>query len=435
MNTTRFLLTIISTVSIGTQFFAQTIEDKLKGMKDVVTFEKVQTPKGFVSAYKVFIKQPIDHLDLSKGYFNQKIWLTHADFEKPNVIVTQGYESDYNSITEPAQLIGANQLDVEHRFFGESIPSGMDYKYLTIEQATADLHHIREVFGTIYKKDWISTGISKGGETTVYYRYFYPNDVTVSIPYVAPLALELDDKRIYHFFDTVGTQECRTNVENIQRKILEHRKRAERLLKKQIAADSLQFTYLTFEQAFEYAVLEYSFSFWQWNGKCEAIPANNASLKKIIEHFNAVSSVEFFSDSKMKELGSHYYQSGTQLGYYSYETKDFEGLLPALTNLYGQNSTPTAIFMPAKNMEKTFDPTLPQKVFEWATTEGNQIIYINGAGDPWASTAVPKSTKADALWFFMYAKHHGQARYKNMTQDEKDQFIGALEKWLKMEIQ
>jgi hypothetical protein len=415
------------------QLFAYNVEDKLKEIKDL-KFEKVTTPDGFVSAYKVFIKQPIDHNDFSKGYFNQKIWLTHSDIEKPTVIATEGYESDYNYLYEPTLIIKANQLDVEHRFFGESIPEGMDYKYLTIEQATADLHRIREIFTSIYQKNWISTGISKGGETTVYYRYFFPKDVTVSIPYVAPLALELDDKRIYHFFDTVNTPDCRQQVYDLQMRVLENRKKSMRLLKKEIKNDHLDFNYLTFEQAFEYTVLEYSFSFWQWNGKCDKIPGKEASLKETIEYFNTVSGIEFFSDSKMKELGSHYYQSGTQLGYYSYETKDFEGLLPALTALYGKNITPTAIFMPQKNMVKTFDPILPQKVFEWATTQGNQIIYINGAGDPWASTAIPKSSKPDAIWFFLKDKHHGQARYVNMTLAEKELFISSLERWLKMEI-
>ena len=144
-------------------------------------------------------------------------------FEK--VATPKGYESTYKSITEPARLIGANQFDVEHRFFGESIPAGMDYKYLTIEQATADLHHIREVLGSVYKKDWISTGISKGGETTVYYRYFFPNDVKVSVPYVAPLALSMEDPRIYHFFDTVNTSEFRTAVLDLQTRMLKNRKK------------------------------------------------------------------------------------------------------------------------------------------------------------------------------------------------------------------
>jgi hypothetical protein len=428
MNKLFLLVGFVGCVAFG---FSQNIEDRLKELKDV-TFEKVTTPKGYGAAYKVFIKQLVDHQDPSKGTFNQQIWLSHMSFEKQNVIVTQGYESSYNSITEPARLIGANQLDVEHRFFGNSIPKGMDYKFLTIEQATADLHHIREVFGAIYKKDWISTGISKGGETTVYYRYFFPNDVKVSVPYVAPLALSVEDPRIYHFFDTVNTSECRQAVLDFQKRILQKRKKVVKQLKKLNAKDSLRFTYLTFDQAFEYSILEYSFSFWQWNGECEGIPTSKTPLKQAVAHLNKVSSMAFFSDQEMKTLGSHYYQSGSQLGYYGYEMSDFKGLLPALSTMAG-GSNPSAIFMPNKT-PITFDGVLPSKVLKWATTEGHKIIYINGAGDPWASTAVPVSAGVDALWFNMKNKHHGQARYKNMTEQEKILFETTLEKWLMIDI-
>ena len=356
--------------------------------------------------------------------------LKEVTFEK--VATPKGYESTYKSITEPARLIGANQFDVEHRFFGESIPAGMDYKYLTIEQATADLHHIREVLGSVYKKDWISTGISKGGETTVYYRYFFPNDVKVSVPYVAPLALSMEDPRIYHFFDTVNTSEFRTAVLDLQTRMLKNRKKVMKILKKMNEKENLHFTYLTVDQAFEYSILEYSFSFWQWNGVCEGIPNSKTPLKDAVAHLNKISSMAFFSDEEMKKLGSHYYQSGSQLGYYGYETSDFKGLLPALNTLCG-GANPTAIFMPNKSA-LSFDGVLPTKVFKWATTQGNQIIYINGAGDPWASTAVPVTSGLDAVWFNMKNKHHGQARYINMTAQEKILFETTLERWLQIEI-
>jgi len=69
---------------------------------------------------------------------------------------------------ELSEMLGANQLDVEHRFYGESIPEDFDWQYLTIEQATADYHHINDIFNTFYSKSWVSTGISKGGQTSIF---------------------------------------------------------------------------------------------------------------------------------------------------------------------------------------------------------------------------------------------------------------------------
>ncbi len=92
-------------------------------------------------------------------------------------------------------MLDANFVSVEHRFFGPSTPQEKDWDFLTIQQAAGDYHHVRTLLGAIYKDQWISTGISKGGETATYYRFFYPDDVVVTVPYVAPFPIGLKDQR------------------------------------------------------------------------------------------------------------------------------------------------------------------------------------------------------------------------------------------------
>ena len=87
------------------------------------------------------------------------------------------------------------------------------------------------------------------------------------------------------------------------------------------------FTYLNLGEAFEYTVLEYPFSFWQYGRDCALIPSENASIEDMTAYLLGVSDITFFSDQMMKDYASHYYQSATEMGYYGYETKDFEGLL------------------------------------------------------------------------------------------------------------
>ncbi len=90
---------------------------------------------------------------------------------------------------------------VEHRYFGESKPdSTIGWEYLTTAQAAADHKSIVDLFKTIYKGKWVSTGISKGGQTSIFFKYYYPDAVDVWVPYVAPLNLEQEDKRIFYFF-------------------------------------------------------------------------------------------------------------------------------------------------------------------------------------------------------------------------------------------
>ncbi|MEO1260088.1 MAG: S28 family serine protease [Bacteroidota bacterium] len=416
---------------VANLFYAQpgNLEVQLFNLPDV-QFKKINAPEGFTSAYELKIKQPIDHQNPDKGHFYQRVFLTHKSFDSPMVICTEGYQRPRNRMYELTQLLGANQLDVEHRYFGNSIPEDINYEYLNLEQATADLHHINQLFKKIYNGKWVSTGISKGGQTTIYYRYFYPDDVDVSVPYVAPLNLALEEKRIYEFLDTVGTKECREKIYDVQKRILGQREASLLKLHWFNKGAGLEFNYLTEEEAFEYAVLEYPFSFWQWGHDCAEIPGPTATLDETLDHFLGISSMDFFADEAMEDYASHYWQAGDQMGYYSYKTDDFAGLLQALP----MKPNPTAIFMPERGMEKKFDGKLPAKVKSWLDNNGNNFIYINGNSDTWSATALRRSGNTNAVFFFMANTDHRRARIKNMNKDEKAKLVATLEEWLGLDI-
>lgn len=408
---------------------AQSLDTLLFNLPDVV-FKAIPAPEGFEAAYELRIRQPIDHSHPEKGHFYQRAFLSHRGVDRPMVIATEGYMRAQNRMYEPTNLLKANQIDVEHRYFGESSPAELDYEYLNLEQVTADLHHIRELMGQIYPGKWVSTGISKGGQTTIFYRYFYPGDVSVSIPYVAPLNLQLEDPRVYAWLDTIGTSECRAAIRDFQIRMFKDKDEAMEKVKWYAKGKGLDFEYLTFEMAYEYSLLEYPFSFWQWGGNCERIPDKKATLDEAVEHLMAISNIDFFADQAMDGYASHYYQAATQMGYYGYESAPFRKYLHALN--FDEN--PLATF-PPNHMETHFDGSLMQKVYDWVEEKGNQFIYINGANDTWSATAVPPSDKVDALFFFLPGKHHGTARIRSMTDAEKRLMIEKLEEWLELEIE
>jgi len=144
------------------------LENQLFELPDII-FKKIDTPVGYEVAYQLKIKQPLDHKNPDKGHFYQRVFLSHKDYSAPTAIITNGYGRPTNRITEIARLTGANQLQVEHRYFLESSPDSLEYEYLNFEQVTADLHHITTLFKNIYSGKWISSGISKGGTTTIFY--------------------------------------------------------------------------------------------------------------------------------------------------------------------------------------------------------------------------------------------------------------------------
>lgn len=405
------------------------IENRLSKLPDII-FERIKNESDLNPTYKLKIKQPIDHKDHSKGYFYQKVYLTHIGYKRPTVMVTEGYERNWNNQGELSRFLNANQLAVEHRFFGESLPDSLDYNYLNLEQASADLHRIKMLFKDIYKAQWLSTGISKGGATSIFYRYFYPNDVDVSVPYVAPINRAFEDQRIYTFLDTVGSDVCRDKIRMFQEQVLKRRATIKPLLKMYSIGAQGTFTYLSFTEAFEYSVMEYPFSFWQWGSDCNTIPDTNASDEALATHLLKVSDILFFSDQTIENLGPHYYQSAEEMGYYGYETYQFKDLLKALNT----KSNPHATFLPNK-LTVTFDGTLLKDVNQWLETYANHFIYIYGGSDTWSASAVPPNKKVDSEWFFMKGKHHGSARIANMNTSEKQRLINTLEKWLKLKIE
>jgi len=423
------LLLLLLIVFHFTTIESQILEDLLFELPDVI-FKEIESIDGYEQTYELRIKQPIDHSDHSNGYFYQKVYLSHKGFEKPTVIITQGYDRKTNSIYEISELLDANQIDVEHRYYGDSKPDSLDYSYLNLKQVSADLHHINQLFKEFYKEKWISTGISKGGATTVFYRYFYPDDVDLSVPYVAPINNAYEDERLYKFLNTTGTDECRNSIISYQRKLLENRDKIIPLLNYYSKGADAKYTYLTFEEAFEYAVLEYSFSFWQSGISCDDIPVDTASLDEITDHFIEVSDIVFFSDAPIEKYGSHYYQAAEEMGYYGYETNNFKDLLIALP----VKPYPFAALTPNK-MPVVFNGTLLKDVNKWLKSNPNKFIYINGANDTWSATAVPQTKNENSVWFFMEGKHHYNARIRNMDQEDYDKFIKTLENWLSLTIE
>lgn len=415
----RIYLSIVL-IFAATFSFAQSIEDALFDLEGV-KFTKVTDHK-----YECFVKQFIDHKNPEKGTFYQRLELTHVGFEAPNVMNTQGYQLNRNK-NEVAMILKANYINIEHRFCGKSIPSPLDWQYLNLEQATADLHRINQLFKKIYSGKWVSTGISKGGQTTIFYRYFYPDDVDVSFPYVAPLNLDFEEKRIYTFLDTIGTKECRDKIFHVQKTLLENREEVLGKLKWFSKASNYTFEYLGgLEAAFEFAVLEYSFSFWQWGSSCDDLPTGD-TLDNYIQSFIDMVGLSFYDDKTMKMFEPHYYQASAQMGYYGFETKKFGDLIKTLPE------DPHSSFAP-KGIEIKFNNDVPKAASKWLEKNGNNFIYINGANDTWSATRVIPTKKVNALYFNMAGKHHGNARIKNLTDAQKAELKATLETWLGVEV-
>ena len=198
--------------------------EQLPNIKDLQRLESGQ----FKDKYVLYIEQPISHEDPSLGTFRQRVFVMHAGLDRPTVLVTEGYGASYAANPkyreELSKLFNTNVIFVEHRYFLESTPKPLDWQYLTAENSANDLHNVTMIFKEIYKKKWIATGISKGGQTALIYRAFFPADVEITVPYVAPLCKSAEDGRHEPFIaNFAGTPEQRAKILDFQKEILKRR--------------------------------------------------------------------------------------------------------------------------------------------------------------------------------------------------------------------
>jgi hypothetical protein len=391
---------------------------KLKKLPGVEV-SAVAPDSGYVSAWEIFLEQPLDHNDPGAGSFEQRIFLAHRDPSVPTVLITEGYSLGHNYIAELAGILEANQLRVEHRYFGKSEPDSMVWRYLTIEQAVADYHRIVDMFRPIYQGKWVSTGWSKGGQTALIYRSYFPGDVSATVAYDAPVNLALEESRIDAFFEAVGDSVCRRRLIEFQRLTLENKAKVLPLFHWYAKGKGYSYS-IGEEKAFEYIVLEYPFSFWQYTeADCNDIPGEGAAADEILEHVRDVVSFWSYSDHAMDSAAM--YQFCTQLGYYGYVTKNVADLL-------SDTDYPNCAYAP-KDADVIYDPEPMQRLNDWLQNDGENIIYIYGADDPWSAPFVDTSSNNNARTYFLDGGNHFTF-IETFPPTERDEIVSLLKIWL-----
>jgi hypothetical protein len=406
------------------------LESFLKARPDL-SFDTIAHHPHFGKAYVLKFTQPVDHHNPNGPTFTQRIFLFHRDFSRPVVLVTEGYAAGYamnpKGINELTQYLDANQIVVEHRYFAESAPDPLDWQYLNVEQAASDHHRVVELFKSLYRARWLNTGISKGGQTALYHRYFYPGDVDATVGYVCPLNFSIQDARIYDFMQKVGTDDCRNRIYKYQVEMLKNKGTYLPLYKKM--AEEKEFTYQTVgvEQSYEMTVMEYAFAFWQWGRwPCDSIPDPGTGPDKMIQHLDIVAGIDWLSDDGIKRYQPFYYQALTEIGFYGYDVDPFKGLVSATEDI-------TFTFTAPEGVECVYDPLPMQRVDYFVRHEARRMLFIYGEYDPWSAPAVQPSGKNEVVVIFRPMGAHS-SRIGNLPEDLRQNAFELLERWMGVEI-
>ncbi len=386
----------------------------------------------FAEKYVLKFRQQVDWKSMAQGSFDERIIVGYKGCDKPTVLVTEGYFADYGLregyTEELCEMFDANVVLCEYRYFAESVPQPTNWDFMTVDNSLADYHHVRQEFGKVLTGKWISTGISKGGQTTMFYRATYPDDVDVSVSYVAPLNRSVEDGRHEVFLEKqVGTKAERKAIVKAQQELMKRKARLLPMFESYTAEKGYRY-YTTSADIYDYCVLEYPFALWQWGTPVSTIPELKASDKEWFDSLIKTSEPDYFSyPNKFMPFDV---QAARELGYYGYSLK----AIKKWASLKDTRGYLKQLMLPDSLRHYDFDPTLYNRTVKYLQEEDPKHIFIYGEIDPWSASGVCTWLDCkDKKNMRVYVQPRGShtARISNMPKDMKAEIIDRLSAWLR----
>lgn len=401
--------------------------EKLAGMENVVSIEKRDPVSHFDENYEIWFEQPVDYEDSTKGSFKQRVLLGYENPDQPVIVELQGYGIGSEKAGELASHYNANQLNIEHRYFNNSRPEEIDWNTLTVKNAAKDQARIIDAVRKALYPDtkFISTGISKGCQTAMLHRRYFPKNVDACVCYVGPLNFEREDPRVFKFLKEVSTQENREKVKAFQDLCFENREALLEMMKTAALEKNMSWEFGV-EKAIDYTILEYSFAFWQWGTSVESIPTGNVSPEEIYNHLINVVGYSFFEEKSVESLQPYFWAALTEQGIYGYETTPFKQYLNTDEDIY------TFDWAFPEGISKPFDYGPMQEVKNFLDYVAEDMLFIYGEYDSWSSTAVELENDATKRELYKYVLPQGShtTRIKSFSPEKQKEIYDIIDSWL-----
>lgn len=404
----------------------------MKAMPEVKEIHRIASNQ-YPEKYVLKIEHPLSYAHPELGTFTQRVFVGHVGFDRPTVLVTEGYgggrEMSPNSSEEISKLLNANLVFVEYRYFEESMPKEANYEHLTVWNSLNDLHEVNMLFKKIYPRKWLATGISKGGQTCMFYRSYFPDDVDVSVPYVAPLNKAVEDGRHEPFLTkNVGNAAERKAVLDFQTEVLKRRSRMEPMLEAYCREKGYKYNEgVGIPEILDMTVLEYSYALWQWGTNVHTIPNINDKDEVLFKHLVSTSGPEYFQP--YTEYLSFFIQAAKELGYYGYDTKPLRKYL----SIKNSKTYLNRLMLPAELQSLKFDKTLYNHTVKFLKNNDPKMIYIYGENDPWSSSGVCTwldFSKKQNMHLYIDPNGSHRARISTLPATQREECIKLLKEWM-----
>ncbi|MCD8185274.1 MAG: aminopeptidase [Rikenellaceae bacterium] len=422
------LLQLIQAQSNGLQTsLGGSLQETIRQIEGVAAVSELES-SVFDHKLEVMYLQPLDHENPGAGHFQQRFYVLHRGYDRPVIFVTEGYRGSYAAraafTNELAERYNANIIVAEHRFFEKSTPEPRDWDYLTVANSMGDLHRINRAMKSLYPGKWIAIGISKGGQTTIMYAAYYPEEVDIYVPYVAPVCFGVEDGRHEPFLENCGTAEDRAAILAFQRDLLERREEIQPLFEKYCSEEKLTFR-MPIHELYDMCILEYPFVFWQWGAPVEEIPAPGSDARKMADQLLAIAGPEYFS---IVSEPSFFVQAARELGYYGYDTKPFKGLL-TIPNAKGYLHK---YMLPEEARHYKFSHRVHKDIYRYLKKNDPKMIAVNGEFDPWNAVSVDKKLFRNKENMTLMVQQGGshRARIATLSEEQQARVWELIDRWL-----
>lgn len=406
------------------------VEKMLKGIEAVTGFEKLEKTDTTRQYYLMKFTQALDPKNSSAGTFEQRVMLGHRGYDRPVVLVTEGYGADYafNSpkyMEELTSILDANIIFVEYRYFSGSMPEPCNWEYLTVENSMTDYHKIITAFKPFYSGKWASTGISKGGSTSIFFRAYFPDDLDVSVPYVGPLSGAVEDGRHESFLERVGTKAERDAIRNFQFELFERKERLMPMFDAYCLENNMVFRVPT-TTIYDLLVLEYQFSMWQWGTPTNTIPALSSDDKTVFDYFVKMCGPDYFAAGS--NIESFFVQALKDFGYYGYNIEPFRKYVKE-EDVEGYLRR---VLLPEEFANVEFDDSNYRFVTDYYTENDPKMILIYGEVDPWTASGITwlRDRNKENVKVYIQPGGSHRARILNMPENMRDEILEKLNEWM-----
>lgn len=386
------------------------VESSLKTVPGVSAVFRVGCEGGVqgpATCFKIQYQQPIHPSSSSGATFPQYLQLAHRSCDAPMIVADWGYSNFGFFDDELSSLYKTNTLWIEHRYQGESIPEpyNWDWTALTIENGANDMHRIVTSFRQHYRGRWISTGASKGGITALYYKYFFPDDVDGSVPYVAPASRQRVDPVYQTYLEENLPNPCAQTLRNLQVAALTTRRDAMLQKIRELYGSGYETFYL------EYMIASMDWGFWQAAGveACTYVPPSDATDDQVWEfiyNFVGGGGAHPAVDEEKSE-GALYYEWLTEQGFALQIGRHIAPLL------HDPDATPTMeerfnYMFPGVDLP-AYNGSVTAMTRAWARDQAENVVLIYGQFDPWSGGAIDPPVKASSARYFVPEASHGAA--------------------------